>query len=175
MPALFKKSTHRHPRRAARRTAIQKISGDLNARGMRFAIVLSRFNSFIGERLLSGALDTLERAGANLKKDVKVVNVPGAFEIPQAASRLARTRKFDAIITLGCVIKGETPHFDYVCAGCARGIEVASVESRTPISFGVLTCHTLEEAIQRAGGKAGNKGSDAALAAVEMARLIRKI
>ncbi|MGB7622685.1 MAG: 6,7-dimethyl-8-ribityllumazine synthase [Terriglobia bacterium] len=158
-----------------RKATIQRVSGDLNARGQKFAIVLSRFNSFIGERLLAAALDTLERAGANLKRDVKVVRVPGAMEIPQAASRLARSKKFDAIVTLGCVIKGETPHFDYVCAGCAKGIEVASVETQTPITFGVLTCNTLEEAIQRAGGKAGNKGIDAAMAAVEMASLMKKI
>jgi 6,7-dimethyl-8-ribityllumazine synthase len=157
------------------KATIQKVTGDLNARGKKFAIVLSRFNSFIGERLLAAALDTLERTGANLKKDVKIVRVPGAFEIPQAASRLARSRKFDAILTLGCVIKGETPHFEYVCAGCAKGIEVASVETQTPIAFGVLTCNTLEEAIQRAGGKAGNKGIDAAMAAVEMASLMKKI
>jgi 6,7-dimethyl-8-ribityllumazine synthase len=157
------------------KATIQKVTGDLNARGKKFAIVLSRFNSFIGERLLAAALDTLERTGANLKKDVKIVRVPGAFEIPQAAGRLARSRKFDAILTLGCVIKGETPHFDYVCAGCAKGIEVASVETQTPIAFGVLTCNTLEEAIQRAGGKAGNKGIDAAMAAVEMASLMKKI
>lgn len=154
---------------------IQRVTGRLDARGRKFAIVLSRFNSFIGERLLSAALETLERTGANLRKDVKVIQVPGAFEIPQAASRLARSGKFEAIITLGCIIRGETPHFDSVCAGCAKGIEVASVETRTPISFGVLTCNTLEEAIQRAGGKAGNKGVDAAMAAVEMASLMKKI
>jgi len=154
---------------------IQRVTGNLNARGKKFAIVLSRFNSFIGERLLSAALDTLERAGADLRRGVQVVRVPGAFEIPQVASRLARSRKFNAIITLGCIIRGETPHFDSVCAGCARGIEVASVETQTPITFGVLTCNTLEEAIQRAGGKAGNKGSDAAMAAVEMASLMKKI
>lgn len=157
------------------RKNIPNVSGDLNARGLKFAVVLARFNSFIGERLLSAALDALERTGANLKRDVKVVRVPGAFEIPQAAGKLARSRKYNAIITLGCVIKGETPHFDYVCAGCAKGIEVVSAASRVPISYGVLTCNTLEEAIQRAGGKAGNKGYDAAIAAVEMARLMRKI
>jgi 6,7-dimethyl-8-ribityllumazine synthase len=157
------------------KATLQRVTGDLNARGQKFAIVLSRFNSFIGERLLAAALETLERAGANLKRDVKVVRVPGAMEIPQAASRLARSGKFDAIVTLGCVIKGETPHFEYVCAGCAKGIEVASVETQTPITFGVLTCNTLEEAIQRAGGKAGNKGIDAAMAAVEMANLMKKI
>ncbi|MFI5173918.1 MAG: 6,7-dimethyl-8-ribityllumazine synthase [Terriglobia bacterium] len=157
------------------KATLQRVTGDLNARGQKFAIVLSRFNSFIGERLLAAALETLERAGANLKRDVKVVRVPGAMEIPQAASRLARSGKFDAIVTLGCVIKGETPHFEYVCAGCAKGIEVASVETQTPITFGVLTCNTLEEAIQRAGGKAGNKGIDAAMAAVEMASLMKKI
>ncbi len=154
---------------------LQRISGGLNARGLRFAIVVSRFNNFIGERLLNAAMDTLDRAGANVKKSVQVVSVPGAFEIPQAAARLARSRKFDAIITLGCVIRGETPHFEYVCAACAKGIEEASIQSRIPIAFGVLTCNNLEEAIQRAGGKAGNKGQDAALAAVEMALLMKKI
>lgn len=157
------------------KTKLARVRGDLNARGLKFAIVLARFNSFIGERLLAAALEALEQAGAHLQRDVKIVRVPGAFEIPQAASKLARSRKFDAIITLGCVIQGETPHFDYVCAGCAKGIEVASVESKIPISFGVLTCNNLEEAIQRAGGKAGNKGYEAALAAVEMAGLMKKI
>jgi 6,7-dimethyl-8-ribityllumazine synthase len=154
---------------------IQKVGGDLSGRGMKFAVVLARFNGFIGERLLSAALEALEQAGARVPRDVRVVRVPGAFEIPQAAYRLAKTGKYSAIITLGCVIRGETPHFDYVCAGCAKGIEVASLESKTPISFGVLTCNNLEEAIQRAGGKAGNKGYDAALAAVEMASLMKKI
>lgn len=153
----------------------QSLSGKLDARGMKFAIVLSRFNSFIGERLLAAALDVLERTGAHLPRDVTIVRVPGAFEIPQAAATLAHSKKYDAIITLGCIIRGETPHFDYVAAGCAKGIEVASSESKTPIAFGVLTCNSLEEAIQRAGGKAGNKGHDAAMAAVEMASLMRRI
>jgi 6,7-dimethyl-8-ribityllumazine synthase len=153
----------------------QTLSGRLDARGMKFAIVLSRFNSFIGERLLAAALDALERTGANLSRDVTVVRVPGAFEIPQSAAKLAASKKYDAVIALGCIIRGETPHFDYVCAGCAKGIEVAGVESKVPIAFGVLTCNNLEEAIQRAGGKAGNKGHDAAMAAVEMASLMKRI
>lgn len=154
---------------------LKKTIGNLNAAGLKFAIVVSRFNNFIGERLLEAALEALDQTGANVRRDVKIVSVPGAFEIPQAAAKLARSKKYDAIITLGCVIRGETPHFDYVCAGCAKGIEEASIQSKIPIAFGVLTCNNLEEAIQRAGGKAGNKGRDAALAAVEMAGLMKKI
>ncbi|MDD5541670.1 MAG: 6,7-dimethyl-8-ribityllumazine synthase [Acidobacteriia bacterium] len=154
---------------------LHRISGELDARGKKFGIVVSRFNNFIGERLLASALEALTQLGANPSRDVTVVTVPGAFEIPQAASRMARSKKFDALITLGCVIRGETPHFEYVCAACSKGIEVAALESKTPIAFGVLTCNNLEEAIQRAGGKAGNKGRDAALAAVEMAGLTKKL
>jgi 6,7-dimethyl-8-ribityllumazine synthase len=153
---------------------VHHVTGELNARGKKFGIVVSRFNNFIGERLLAAALEALEQLGANVPRDIKVVRVPGAFEIPQAASRLARSKGFDAIIALGCIIRGETPHFDYVSAACAKGLEVVALDSTTPTAFGVLTCNNLEEAIQRAGGKAGNKGRDAALAAVEMAGLAKK-
>ncbi len=158
-----------------RKIKLSRIAGDFQASRLRFAVVLARFNSFVGERLLAAALEALEQSGVDLKRRVKIVSVPGAFEIPQAAAKLARSNRYDAIITLGCVIKGETPHFEYVCAGCARGIEDVSAQTKIPITFGVLTCNDLEEAIQRAGGKAGNKGRDAALAAVEMATLMKRI
>lgn len=147
-------------------------AGNYNARGLRFAIVLSRFNSFITERLLRGALDALERCGAERKK-VEVVRVPGSFEIPIAAKRLAASRKFDAVITLGAILRGETSHFEYISSEVARGIQLAALETGIPVAFGVLTCDTLEQAIERAGAKSGNKGFEAALTAVEMANLLR--
>ncbi len=146
--------------------------GDLAAKGLRLAIVVSRFNSFITERLLSGALDTLSRAGADEKK-IEVVRVPGSFEIPVAAKTLAQSGRYDAIITLGCIIRGETQHFDYISAEVTRGIQLAAIETSVPISFGVLTTDTLEQVVDRAGAKSGNKGAEVALAAVEMANLLR--
>ena len=151
----------------------KELKGDLNAKGLRLAIVVSRFNQFITERLLNGALDALERAGAD-EKQVEVVRVPGAFEIPVAAKRLAQTGKYDAIITLGCIIRGQTQHFDYLSAEVTRGIQLAAIETGVPISFGVLTTDTLEQAIDRAGAKSGDKGADAALAAVETATLLNR-
>ncbi|MGH9811671.1 MAG: 6,7-dimethyl-8-ribityllumazine synthase, partial [Candidatus Acidiferrales bacterium] len=135
-------------------------------------IVVSRFNSFITERLLSGALDALTRAGADEKK-VEVVRVPGSFEIPVAAKTLAQSGRYDALITLGCIIRGETQHFDYISAEVTRGIQLAALETGVPISFGVLTTDTLEQAVDRAGAKSGNKGAEVALAAVEMANLLK--
>jgi 6,7-dimethyl-8-ribityllumazine synthase len=151
-----------------------KMEGGLSGAGLRFGIVVSRFNSFITERLLAAAVDALERAGA-AGKDVDVVRVPGAFELPLTAKKLAATGKYDALIAIGCVIRGETSHYDYVCSETARGLQLAQMDSGVPIMFCVLTCDTLEQAIDRAGLKGGNKGFEAGLAAIEMAHLSRKI
>jgi 6,7-dimethyl-8-ribityllumazine synthase len=149
-------------------------SGDLKASGLRFAVVVSRFNSFITERLLAAAVDALQRAGA-ADKDVEIVRVPGAFELPLAAKKLAATGRCDALIAIGCVLRGETTHYDYVCSETARGLQLAQMDSGLPIIFCVLTCDTLEQAIDRAGLKGGNKGFEAGLAAIEMAQLSRKL
>lgn len=151
-----------------------KIDGGLSAAGLRFGIVVSRFNSFITERLLSAAVDALERAGAT-GKDVDVVRVPGSFELPLASKKLAATGRYDALIAIGCVIRGETSHYDYVCSETARGLQLAQMDSGVPIIFCVLTCDSLEQAIDRAGLKGGNKGFESGLAAVEMAQLTRKL
>src|SRR6266704_6996190 len=151
-----------------------KISGELSAAGMRFGIAVSRFNSFITERLLTAALDALERAGA-ASKDVDVVRVPGAFELPLTSKKLAQTGKYDALIAIGCVIRGETAHYDYVCSETSRGLQLAQIDTGVPVIFCVLTCDTLEQAIDRAGLKGGNKGLEAGLAAIEMAQLSRKL
>src|SRR5437879_13573168 len=151
-----------------------KINGALSAVGFRFGIIVSRFNSFITDRLLAAAVEALERVGAT-SKDVDVVYVPGSFELPLAAKKLAATGKYDALIAIGCILRGETAHYDYVCSETARGLQLAQMDSGLPIMFCVLTCDTLEQAIERAGLKGGNKGFDAGLAAVEMARLSRKL
>ncbi len=150
------------------------IEGELSARNARFGIVQGRFNEIITDRLLQGALDTLRRHGMDTSK-IEVAAVPGAFEIPLTIKRMALTGKFDALIALGCVIRGATPHFDYVAGECASGIARVSLESDIPIGFGVLTVDTIEQAIERAGGKAGNKGVDAALAAIETLSVLRQI
>lgn len=152
----------------------RKIDGELSAAGLRFGIVVSRFNSFITERLLAAATDALSRAGAD-SKDVDVVHVPGSFELPLAAKKLAATGRYDSLIAIGCIVRGETSHYDYVCAETARGLQLAQMDSGIPIIFCVLTCDTLEQAIDRAGLKGGNKGFEAGLAAIEMARLSRKL
>ena len=152
----------------------EKIHGELSAAGLRFGIVVSRFNSFITERLLAAAVDALERAGAT-SKDVHVVHVPGSFELPLTAKKLAATGKYDALIAIGCILRGETAHYDYVCSETARGLQLAQMDTGLPIIFCVLTCDTLEQAIDRAGLKGGNKGFEAGLAAVEMAHLSRKL
>jgi 6,7-dimethyl-8-ribityllumazine synthase len=152
----------------------RKIVGELKAAGMRFAVVVSRFNSFITERLLQGALDALERSGA-ASKDVDVVHVPGSFELPLAAKRLAATSRYDAIIAIGCILRGETAHYDYVCSETARGLQLAQMDTGIPVMFCVLTCDTLEQAIDRAGLKGGNKGFEAGLGAIEMGQLSRKL
>jgi 6,7-dimethyl-8-ribityllumazine synthase len=151
-----------------------RIDGGLSAAGLRFGIVVSRFNSFITERLLAAAIDALERAGA-AGKNVDVVGVPGSFELPLMAKKLAATGRYDALIAIGCVIRGETSHYDYVCSETARGLQLAQMDSGLPIIFCVLTCDTLEQAIDRAGLKGGNKGFEAGLAAIEMAHLSRKL
>jgi 6,7-dimethyl-8-ribityllumazine synthase len=151
-----------------------RIDGGLVATGLRFGIVVSRFNSFITERLLQGALDALQRSGA-VDKDVDVVHVPGAFELPLAAKKLAATKKYDALIAVGCVLRGETTHYDYVCSETARGLQLAQMDSGVPVMFCVLTCDTLEQAIDRAGLKGGNKGYESGIGAIEMAQLSKKI
>ena len=151
-----------------------KIQGELRAERLCFGIVVSRFNSFITERLLSAAVDALERAGAG-SKDVEVVHVPGSFELPLAAKKLAATGKYDALIAIGCILRGATAHYDYVCSETARGLQLAQMDTGMPIIFCVLTCDTLEQAIDRAGLKGGNKGFEAGLAAIEMAQLSRKL
>lgn len=151
-----------------------KISGELTAQGLRFAIAVSRFNSFITERLLAAAIDALERSGAT-SNDVDVVHVPGAFELPLTAKKLALTAEYDALIAIGCVLRGETAHYDYVCSETSRGLQLAQMDTGVPVIFCVLTCDTLEQAIDRAGLKGGNKGFEAGQAAIEMAQLSRKL
>jgi len=153
---------------------MKEISGDLIAQGLKFAFVVARFNELIGERLLEGALDTFQRHGGN-PDDVVVIRVPGAYEIPLAAKKIAGKGLYDAVICLGAVIRGETPHFDYVAANAASGISTVSLESGIPISFGILTTDTIEQAIERAGSKAGNKGWETALGAIEMADLMQTL
>jgi 6,7-dimethyl-8-ribityllumazine synthase len=151
-----------------------KISGNLTARGLRFAVAVSRFNSFITERLLAAAVDALERSGAQ-SNDVNIVHVPGAFELPLTAKKLALTGKYDALIAIGCVLRGETAHYDYVCSETSRGLQLAQMDTGVPVIFCVLTVDTLEQAVDRAGLKGGNKGFEAGLAAIEMAHLSRKL
>ncbi len=150
------------------------IGGSLSAKGLKVALLVSRFNDFIGDRLKEGALDTLLRSGAN-EKDIDIVMVPGSFEIPLVASKLARKKRYDALICLGAVIRGSTPHFEYVSAEVSKGIARVSLEEGIPISFGIITTDNLEQAIERAGTKSGNKGRDAALSAIEMANLLKEI
>ncbi|MCG6892852.1 MAG: 6,7-dimethyl-8-ribityllumazine synthase [Desulfobacteraceae bacterium] len=147
------------------------IEGKLLAEGKRFALVASRFNDFITDRLVGGAVDALERSGA-AQDDIDIVKVPGAFEIPLVAAKLAHSRRYDAIICLGAVIRGSTPHFDYVSAEVSKGVAQVGLESQMPVIFGVITTDTVEQAIERAGTKAGNKGWSAAVSAVEMVNLI---
>jgi len=151
------------------------VQGGLSARGLKFAIVVSRFNSFIVERLLAGALDCLYRSGIEDKGSIEIVRVPGSFEIPSAARTLAETKNYDAIICLGCLLRGDTAHYDVIVNEVTRGIGQSAQETGVPHAFGVLTCETLEQAIDRAGLKMGNKGFEAALAAVEMANLKKAI
>ena len=150
------------------------IEGRLTASGLRFAIVVSRFNSFITERLLAGATDALTRTGADPDL-IDIIKVPGSWEVPLAAAEAANQHRYDAVICLSAVIRGDTPHFDYVAAEAAKGIAHVSASTGIPVAFGVLTTNTLEQAIDRAGAKGGNKGFDAAMTAVEMANLLRTL
>jgi 6,7-dimethyl-8-ribityllumazine synthase len=156
--------------KAPSKRRLKAIEGKLNAAGKRFAIVVSRFNAFITDRLLQSAFDGLVQCGAT-EKDIKIVRVPGAFEIPSASRTLAETRKFNAIVCIGCLLRGDTAHYDVIVNEVARGIGQSAQETGVPHAFGVLTCENLEQAIDRAGLKMGNKGFEAALAAVEMANL----
>ncbi len=149
------------------------IEGNFTAKGFRFGVIVSRFNSFISDRLLEGALDTLVRHGSD--KEVTVVKAPGAFEIPLVAQKMASTNNYDAIICLGAVIRGGTPHFEYVSAEVTKGIASVSLQSGIPIAFGVLTVDSVEQAIERAGTKAGNKGVEAAMSAIEMVNLLGEV
>ena len=148
--------------------------GELLVRDARIVLLVSRFNSFVVESLLSGAIDTLKRHGAE-ERDLEIVRVPGAYEMPIAAQRLAASKRFDAIIALGAVIRGGTPHFEYVAGECTRGLSSVSLKYDIPIAFGVLTVDTIEQAIERAGTKAGNKGAEAAMSAIEMISLLRAL
>jgi 6,7-dimethyl-8-ribityllumazine synthase len=150
------------------------FEGQLTATGLRFAIVVSRFNSFITERLLAGAMDALTRCGGSPDL-IDIIKVPGSWEVPLAAGEVARQKRYDAVICLSAVIRGETPHFDYVAAEAAKGIAHVAAETGVPVAFGVLTTNTLEQAIDRAGAKGGNKGFDAAMTAIEMANLMRTL
>ncbi len=150
------------------------IEGMLTVNNEKFCIVIARFNEFIGSKLLSGAIDELMRHGVKQEK-IDVIWVPGAFEIPLVSKKAAKTGKYSAIITLGAVIKGSTSHYDYVCAEVSKGVASVGLESGIPVIFGVLTCDNIEQAIERAGTKAGNKGSDAAKSAIEMSNLLSKI
>ena len=150
------------------------IQGKLDARGSRFAIVISRFNSFISDRLLSGALDALERHGAS-QEDISIVWVPGSFEIPPVAKKLALSQKYDAVLCLGALLRGETPHFEYLSSTVTKELGTIGLEAGIPVINGVLTCNTMEQAVDRAGLKTGNKGFDASLAAIEMIELIKQL
>lgn len=150
------------------------FEGDLQAKGLKFGIVISRFNEFITGKLLDGAKDALLRHGAK-EEDIDIVKVPGSFEIPLIAKKMAAKEIYNAVICLGTVIRGATPHFDYISAEVSKGIATVSMETGVPVAFGVLTCDTIEQAVERAGTKSGNKGWDAALTAIEMAQLLKKL
>jgi 6,7-dimethyl-8-ribityllumazine synthase len=150
------------------------IEGDLQARDLRFAILASRFNEFVVDRLVQGALDQLRRQGVS-DKQIDIVRVPGAFDMPVVARKLALSRRYDAIVALGAVIRGQTAHFDYVAGECASGLSRVGADTGIPVAFGVLTTETTEQAVDRAGGKAGNKGADAAAAAIELVNLLRRL
>jgi 6,7-dimethyl-8-ribityllumazine synthase len=153
---------------------MKKFEGELQAEGLKFAIIVSRFNDFITNKLLDGAVDALVRHGSS-EKNIDVIKVPGAFELPLIAKIVAEKKSYDAVICLGTVIRGATPHFDYVAGEAAKGIATASMETGIPIAFGVITSDNIEQAVERAGSKSGNKGWDAAMVAIEMAQLIKKL
>ncbi|MUM76518.1 6,7-dimethyl-8-ribityllumazine synthase [Pseudodesulfovibrio sp. F-1] len=153
---------------------LKTIEGQLNAQGLRVAIVAARFNDFIVDRLISGAVDYLVRHGGS-EDNLTLVRLPGAFELPLAAQKLARSGHYDGVVVLGAVIRGATPHFDYVCNECAKGVAQASMETGVPMGFGLLTCDSLDQAIERAGSKAGNKGVEAASAMLETIRVLEQL
>jgi 6,7-dimethyl-8-ribityllumazine synthase len=153
---------------------IRTVNGDLVARDLRFAIVASRFNDMIVDSLVRGAVDALLRHGAG-EKQIELIRVPGAFDLPFVVRRVAASKRYDAVVALGAVIRGATPHFDYVAGQCAAGLARVAEETGVPVAFGVLTTETIEQAIERAGTKAGNKGADAALCALELANLLRRL
>ena len=155
-------------------STIKTLEADLLARDIRVAIVAARFNDFVVARLIDGAVDALVRHGAS-EKNLEIVRVPGAYEMPLVVKKLALSRRYDAIVALGAVIKGDTAHFDFVAGECSSGVARASLDSGVPVGFGVLTCDTFEQAIDRAGGKAGNKGAEAALAALETHNLLKRL
>ncbi len=155
-------------------TDLKTIEGDLTARGLRIGIALARFNNFIGERLLEGAVDMLVRHGVT-PSDIELVRTPGAYELPLALKAMASAKKYDALIALGTVIRGETPHFDYVAGECVKGLSQVMMQYDLPVALGVLTVDTVQQAIERAGSKAGNKGADAALSAIEMVNLLKRL
>jgi 6,7-dimethyl-8-ribityllumazine synthase len=150
------------------------IQGDLGAAGRKFAIITGRFNSFITDRLLAGALDALTRSGC-AEENIEIIRIPGSWELPVVVGELVRQKRHDAIIALGAVIRGDTPHFDYVAGEAARGLANIAADSGVPVAFGVLTCNTVEQAVDRSGAKSGNKGFDAAMTAIEMANLMRRL
>ena len=153
---------------------IRTIEGDLTIKGSKFGLVVARFNSFVVESLLDGAVDTLKRHGA-VDGDLEIVRVPGAFELPLAVQKMAASHKYDAIVALGAVIRGGTPHFDYVAGECVKGMASVMLQHSIPVAFGVLTVDTIEQAIERAGTKAGNKGGEAAMSAIEMVNLLQRM
>ncbi len=153
---------------------MKTYEGELQAKGLKFCIIVSRFNEFITNKLLDGAIDALLRHGA-AEQNIDVVKVPGSFEVPLVAKRIAQKKTSDAIICLGTIIRGATPHFDYIASEAAKGIASASMETGVPIAFGIITADTIEQAIERAGTKSGNKGWDAAMVAIEMAQLLKKL
>ena len=150
------------------------MEGQLLGKGRKFALIVSRFNDFISDRLMGGAVDALLRSGVN-DKDIDIVKVPGSFEIPLVAKKMAKKKKYDAVICLGAVIRGATPHFEYVSAEVSKGIAAVSMESEVPVIFGIITTDTIEQAIERAGTKAGNKGWSSAMSALEMANLVEVV
>ncbi|WP_394699633.1 6,7-dimethyl-8-ribityllumazine synthase [uncultured Pseudodesulfovibrio sp.] len=154
--------------------SMKTVEGQLNAQGLKVAIVAARFNDFIVDRLISGAVDYLVRHGGN-EDNLTLVRLPGAFELPIAAQKLARSGDYDGVLVLGAVIRGATPHFDYVCNECAKGVAQASMESGVPMGFGLLTCDSLDQAIERAGSKGGNKGVEAASALLETIRVLEQL
>lgn len=153
---------------------MKRFEGELNAKGLKFAIIVSRFNDFITQKLFDGAVDALLRHGAT-EEDIEIFKVPGSFEIPLTAKKIAQKGSYDSIICLGTIIRGATPHFEYVASETAKGIAVVSLETGIPVAFGIITADTIEQAVERAGTKSGNKGWDAALVAIEMAQLLKKL